>query len=64
MISTFLITIDAVSVGYYDYLPAIYVRLGAMVLFNKVAMRPGSLTTVAVQGDKTLFEFSGIHPQT
>ena len=47
-----LITTGGVSVGDYDYLPAIYERLGAKVLFNKVAMRPGSVTTVAVLGDK------------
>ncbi len=54
-----LITTGGVSVGDYDYLPAIYERLGAKVLFNKVAMRPGSVTTVAVLGDKLLFGLSG-----
>lgn len=54
-----LITTGGVSVGDYDYLPAIYERLGAQVLFNKVAMRPGSVTTVAVLGDKLLFGLSG-----
>ncbi|EGQ26530.1 molybdopterin biosynthesis protein MoeA [Sporosarcina newyorkensis 2681] len=55
----FLITTGGVSVGDYDYLPAIYERLGAEVLFNKVAMRPGSVTTVAVLGEKLLFGLSG-----
>lgn len=54
-----LITTGGVSVGDYDYLPAIYERLGAKVLFNKVAMRPGSVTTVAALGDKLLFGLSG-----
>lgn len=54
-----LITTGGVSVGDYDYLPAIYERLGAQVLFNKVAMRPGSVTTVAVLGNKLLFGLSG-----
>ena len=54
-----LITTGGVSVGDYDYLPAIYERLGAQVLFNKVAMRPGSVTTVAVLGNKILFGLSG-----
>ncbi len=54
-----LITTGGVSVGDYDYLPTIYERLGAEVLFNKVAMRPGSVTTVAVLGDKLLFGLSG-----
>lgn len=55
----FLITTGGVSVGDYDYLPAIYERLGAKVLFNKVAMRPGSVTTVAVLNGKLLFGLSG-----
>lgn len=42
-----LITTGGVSVGDFDFLPAIYEKLGAEVLFNKVAMRPGSVTTVA-----------------
>ncbi|WP_153733251.1 molybdopterin molybdotransferase MoeA [Sporosarcina obsidiansis] len=54
-----LITTGGVSVGDYDYLPTIYERLGAEVLFNKVAMRPGSVTTVAVLGGKLLFGLSG-----
>ena len=54
-----LITTGGVSVGDYDYLPVIYARLGAEVLFNKVTMRPGSVTTVAVLGDKLLFGLSG-----
>ncbi|WP_027408948.1 gephyrin-like molybdotransferase Glp [Anoxybacteroides tepidamans] len=55
----FLITTGGVSVGDYDYLPAIYERLGAEVLFNKVAMRPGSVTTVAQMQGKLLFGLSG-----
>ncbi|MCY8197990.1 molybdopterin-binding protein, partial [Bacillus spizizenii] len=35
----FLITTGGVSVGDFDFLPAIYEKLGADVLFNKVAMR-------------------------
>ncbi len=54
-----VITTGGVSVGDYDYLPAIYERLGAQVLFNKVAMRPGSVTTVAVLNGKFLFGLSG-----
>lgn len=54
-----LVTTGGVSVGDYDYLPAIYEKLGAEVLFNKVAMRPGSVTTVAVYNDKLLFGLSG-----
>lgn len=54
-----LITTGGVSVGDYDYLPEIYRRLQADVLFNKVAMRPGSVTTVAVAGNSYLFGLSG-----
>jgi molybdopterin molybdotransferase len=54
-----LITTGGVSVGDYDYLPAIYEKLGAKVLFNKIAMRPGSVTTVAKWGEKLLFGLSG-----
>lgn len=55
----FLITTGGVSVGDYDYLPEIYNRLGAKILFNKVAMRPGSVTTVAAVNGKLLFGLSG-----
>ena len=54
-----VITTGGVSVGDFDYLPEIYKRLGAKVLFNKVMMRPGSVTTVAVLGDQLLFGLSG-----
>ncbi|GGE50690.1 molybdopterin molybdenumtransferase MoeA [Pullulanibacillus camelliae] len=54
-----LITTGGVSVGDFDYLPAIYERLGATVLFNKVAMRPGSVTTVAELNGQLLFGLSG-----
>jgi molybdopterin molybdotransferase len=54
-----LITTGGVSVGDYDYLPDIYEKLGATVLFNKVAMRPGSVTTVSELNGKLLFGLSG-----
>jgi molybdopterin molybdotransferase len=54
-----LITTGGVSVGDYDFLPAIYDKLDAQVLFNKVAMRPGSVTTVAHIDRKFLFGLSG-----
>jgi molybdopterin molybdotransferase len=55
----FLITTGGVSVGDYDYLPEIYQKLGAKVLFNKIAMRPGSVTTVAALNGQLLFGLSG-----
>lgn len=54
-----LITTGGVSVGDFDYLPAIYEKMQAEVLFNKVAMRPGSVTTVAQFEGKLLFGLSG-----
>ncbi|RIP37463.1 molybdopterin molybdenumtransferase MoeA [Staphylococcus gallinarum] len=54
-----IITTGGVSVGDFDYLPQIYQHLNANVLFNKVAMRPGSVTTVAVAQGKYLFGLSG-----
>jgi molybdopterin molybdotransferase len=54
-----LITTGGVSVGDYDYIPAILKELGADVLFNKVAMRPGSVTTVANLGEKMIYGLSG-----
>lgn len=54
-----LVTTGGVSVGDFDYLPEIYEKLQAEVLFNKVAMRPGSVTTVAHFNGKLLFGLSG-----
>lgn len=55
-----LITTGGVSVGDFDFLPAIYEKLGADVLFNKVAMRPGSVTTVAaLPNGQVLYGLSG-----
>ncbi len=54
-----LITTGGVSVGDFDLLPEIYEKLGAEVLFNKIAMRPGSVTTVAQLQGKLLFGLSG-----
>jgi molybdopterin molybdotransferase len=54
-----LVTTGGVSVGDFDYLPEIYEKLGAEVLFNKIAMRPGSVTTVAQFNGKLLFGLSG-----
>ncbi|MFN4213908.1 gephyrin-like molybdotransferase Glp [Exiguobacterium sp.] len=54
-----VITTGGVSVGDFDYLPDVYEALGASVLFNKVGMRPGSVTTVARVGHQLLFGLSG-----
>lgn len=54
-----VITTGGVSVGDYDLLPKVYEYFNADVLFNKVAMRPGSVTTVAKLNDILLFGLSG-----
>lgn len=54
-----VITTGGVSVGDYDHLPELYRKLGAVELFNKVGMRPGSVTTVSFLGNKPLFGLSG-----
>ncbi len=54
-----LLTTGGVSVGDYDYIPAILEKLQAEVLFNKIRMRPGSVTTVAAVGEKLFFGLSG-----
>ena len=56
-----VITTGGVSIGDFDYLPEIY-KVNAEVLFNKVAMRPGSVTTVVANG-QYLFGLSG-NPST
>ncbi|MBM7584106.1 molybdopterin molybdotransferase [Bacillus pakistanensis] len=55
----FIITTGGVSVGDYDHLPEVYRSINAQELFNKVAMRPGSVTTVAEKEGKLLFGLSG-----
>lgn len=54
-----LITTGGASVGDYDHVQRILADLKADVLFNKVAMRPGSVTTVAVCDQKWIFGLSG-----
>ncbi|WP_202081076.1 gephyrin-like molybdotransferase Glp [Caldalkalibacillus salinus] len=55
----FLMTTGGASVGDFDYVQDIMRELDAHVLFNKVSMRPGSVTTVSTVGDKWLFGLSG-----
>ncbi|MBB6175421.1 molybdopterin molybdotransferase [Anoxybacillus tengchongensis] len=54
-----VITTGGVSVGDFDYMPRVYEHLGAQLLFNKVAMRPGSVTSAAIFEKKMLFGLSG-----
>ncbi|WP_018665014.1 gephyrin-like molybdotransferase Glp [Heyndrickxia acidiproducens] len=54
-----VMTTGGVSVGDFDYIPQVYEKLGAELLFNKVAMRPGSVTSAAVLDGKIIFGLSG-----
>ena len=56
-----VITTGGVSIGDFDYLPEIYKVRNAEVLFNKVAMRPGSVTTVALQMGNIYLVYQVIH---
>jgi molybdopterin molybdotransferase len=55
----YLITTGGASVGDFDFVQEIIQKLDATLLFNKVAMRPGSVTTVATKGEKWIFGLSG-----
>jgi molybdopterin molybdotransferase len=55
----FLITTGGASVGDFDFVQDIVQKLEAEILFNKVAMRPGSVTTVAKKDEKWIFGLSG-----
>jgi molybdopterin molybdotransferase len=50
-----VISTGAVSMGRYDFVPAALARVGAEVLFHKVAMRPGKPLLFARLPDGTLF---------
>lgn len=58
-VADFVITTGGVSVGDYDILVDFFSSWEGKMLFNKVAMRPGSPTTVGVWNDKFLFSLSG-----
>lgn len=54
-----VITTGGVSVGDYDIMAELVKEPNVEMLFNKIAMRPGSVTTAAVIDDKLLFALSG-----
>jgi molybdopterin molybdotransferase len=54
-----VITTGGVSVGDYDIMGDLVREQSADMLFNKVTMRPGSVTTAAVRGGKLLLALSG-----
>lgn len=54
-----IITIGGVSVGDFDIMSEFFSSWNGEMLYNKVAMRPGSPTTVGVRDGKFLFALSG-----
>ncbi|GIP59430.1 molybdopterin molybdotransferase MoeA [Paenibacillus woosongensis] len=54
-----VITTGGVSVGDYDIMAELVREQSLEMLFNKVMMRPGSVTTAAVKEGKLLFALSG-----
>lgn len=54
-----VVTTGGVSVGDYDIMGELVLEEQMQLLFNKVTMRPGSVTTAAVYKDKLLFALSG-----
>ncbi|PZE21186.1 gephyrin-like molybdotransferase Glp [Paenibacillus xerothermodurans] len=54
-----IVTTGGVSVGDKDVLVDLFERWDGLLLFNKVAMRPGSPTSVGVWRDKLIFALSG-----
>ncbi|WP_184184783.1 gephyrin-like molybdotransferase Glp [Paenibacillus sp. JGP012] len=55
----FVVTTGGVSVGDYDIMGELVLEEQMQMLFNKVTMRPGSVTTAAVYKNKLLFALSG-----
>lgn len=54
-----VVTSGGVSVGDYDIMGELVRQEGVELLFNKITMRPGSVTTTAVIDNKLLFALSG-----
>lgn len=54
-----VITTGGVSVGDYDILVDIFEKWDGDLLFNKVAMRPGSPTSIGIRNGQFLFGLSG-----
>ncbi|MEX2416062.1 MAG: gephyrin-like molybdotransferase Glp [Paenibacillaceae bacterium] len=54
-----VVTTGGVSVGDYDVMVDLFNSWDGRLLFNKIAMRPGSPTSVGVHNGKLLFALSG-----
>ena len=55
----FVVSTGGVSMGDYDYTLLAHQKLGAELLFHKISMRPGSVTSASVRQNKILFGLSG-----
>ncbi|MFB5265508.1 gephyrin-like molybdotransferase Glp [Paenibacillus enshidis] len=55
----YVVTSGGVSVGDYDIMGDLVRQEGVNLLFNKITMRPGSVTTAAVIDEGLLFALSG-----
>ena len=58
-ISDVVILSGGVSMGEYDYVPAILKHLGIDILFKSIAIQPGRPTVFGQQGDKFVFGLPG-----
>ncbi len=54
-----LILSGGVSMGEYDFVPAVLEKLGVNLLFQRVAIQPGKPTTFGVKKDKYVFALPG-----
>ncbi|MBK9155950.1 MAG: molybdopterin molybdotransferase MoeA [Chloracidobacterium sp.] len=57
--SDIVVTTGGVSVGKYDLTKAAFKKVGARLLFEKVAVKPGKPAVFAVRGKKLLFGLPG-----
>jgi molybdopterin molybdotransferase len=54
-----LLLTGGVSMGDYDFVPAVLKRAGVEILFDRVAVQPGKPTTFGMKGDKPVFGLPG-----
>lgn len=54
-----IISTGGVSMGDYDFTLVAHEKLGAKLLFHKISMRPGSVTSASMLNGKMLFGLSG-----
>lgn len=57
--SDMVITTGGVSVGDFDYIPEVMKRIGARILFHRLAFKPGGAMLAAVKDGKVILGLSG-----